>query len=175
MKYIKQYELFGMGTSKFLKEINKLINHAPVVGNSFLLAIIENDYSNFKKFTEQFDSLTKTKNDLIFLLKTEKNNNENEDRIDYITNLIERITTLLNNIFFETDTYGNTALLVAAKEGRLKMVKELIKIGFDIYHTNNKGETFYDVAINRYKFINNVKDWIEKTYPEIISANKYNL
>lgn len=73
------------------------------------------------------------------------------------------------------DSNGNTALLIAAKEGRLKMVKELIKAGANIFHTNNEGESFYDLAVNRYKFINNVKDWIEKNYPEVIDMKKYNL
>ena len=75
----------------------------------------------------------------------------------------------------EVDKFGNTALLIATSVGRLKMVKELIKNGADIFHKNNLGEDFYDVAINRFKFINNVKDWIEKTYPEIVMAKKYNL
>lgn len=73
------------------------------------------------------------------------------------------------------DKYGNTALLLAAKEGRLKMLKELIKIGANIYHKNKKGEDFHDLAINRFKFINGVKDWIEKNYPEFVMAKKYNL
>lgn len=75
----------------------------------------------------------------------------------------------------ETDDDGNTALLIASNEGKLTMVKELIKAGADITHKNNKGEDFYDLAVNRYKFINGVKDWIEKTYPEFVMAKKYNL
>jgi hypothetical protein len=55
------------------------------------------------------------------------------------------------------------------------MLKELIKAGANIYHTNNNGETMYDLAVNRYKFINNVKDWIEKNYPEVIAMKKFNL
>ncbi len=45
----------------------------------------------------------------------------------------------------------------------------------DITHKNKNGEDFYDLAVNRYKFINGVKDWIEKTYPEFVMAKKYNL
>lgn len=73
------------------------------------------------------------------------------------------------------DKNGNTALLLASKEGRLEMVKELIKAGANIQHKNNANEDFYDLAVNRYKFINGVKDWIEKTYPEFVMAKKYNL
>jgi len=80
-----------------------------------------------------------------------------------------------NSNLEEIDKHGNTALLYAAKEGRLKMLKELIKHGADIYHKNDKGEDFYDMAENRYKFINGVKDWIEETYPEIVASKKYNL
>lgn len=75
----------------------------------------------------------------------------------------------------EVDNDGNTALLIASSDGKLTMVKELIKAGADITHKNNNGEDFYDLAVNRYKFINGVKDWIEKTYPEFVMAKKYNL
>lgn len=75
----------------------------------------------------------------------------------------------------EVDNDGNTALLIASSDGKLTMVKELIKAGADITHKNKNGEDFYDLAVNRYKFINGVKDWIEKTYPEFVMAKKYNL
>jgi ankyrin repeat protein len=99
------------------------------------------------------------------------------ERADLIRSVSNKITIINQNYLSieSTDGLGNTALLFAAKEGRLKMVKDLIKAGANIYATNNKGENFYDVAVNRFKFINNVKDWIEKTYPELIMANKYNL
>ena len=75
----------------------------------------------------------------------------------------------------EADNNGNTALIVASHAGQLTMVKELINSGADITHKNNDGDDFYDVAVNRFKFINGVKDWIEKNYPEFIMAKKYNL
>ena len=75
----------------------------------------------------------------------------------------------------EEDMLGYTALLLACQYGTLHMVKDLIKKGADINHKNNKGEDFYDIADQRYQFINSIKDWIEKNYPEIIMAKKYNL
>lgn len=130
MKYIKTYE--ALAGSQITKKLLNDIRFNTNVWNDFLVSIVENDMSKFKK-----------------LIKTED--------LEY------------------QDGNGNTALLIAAKEGRLKMVKELIKAGANIFHTNNEGESFYDLAVNRYKFINNVKDWIEKNYPEVIDMKKYNL
>lgn len=130
MKYIKTYE--ALAGSQITKKLLNDIRFNTNVWNDFLVSIVENDMSKFKK-----------------LIKTED--------LEY------------------QDSNGNTALLIAAKEGRLKMVKELIKAGANIFHTNNEGESFYDLAVNRYKFINNVKDWIEKNYPEVIDMKKYNL
>lgn len=75
----------------------------------------------------------------------------------------------------ETDDKGNTALILAAKNHQLSMIKELIKAGANIYHENNDGENFYDASSNTYRFVNKVKEWIEKKYPEIITSKKYNL
>ena len=75
----------------------------------------------------------------------------------------------------DVDWEGNTALLIAASNGRLNMLKKLIEKGANIYHKNDKGEDFYDLAEGRYKFINNVKDYIEKEFPEYIETRKYNL
>lgn len=130
MKYIKTYE--ALAGSQITKKLLNDIRFNTNVWNDFLVSIVENDMSKFKK-----------------LIKTED--------LEY------------------QDGNGNTALLIAAKEGRLKMVKELIKAGANIFHTNNEGESFYDLAVNRYKFINNVKDWIEKNHPEVIDMKKYNL
>jgi len=81
----------------------------------------------------------------------------------------------INNINLEqVDINGNTPLLLASIYGRLKMLKKLIKNGANIFHKNNSGDDFYDIA-NRYKFINSMKDWIEKKYPEFVVLKKYNL
>lgn len=95
---------------------------------------------------------------------------KNDNDFKYELALAIKMMTLEN-----TNKYGNTALLVASKEGRLKMLKDLLKNGANIQHKNNAGEDFYDLAINRFKFINGVKDWIEKAYPEFVIAKKYNL
>lgn len=75
----------------------------------------------------------------------------------------------------ETDKYGNTALILAAKHHKLEVIKELLKNGANMYHRNNQGEDFYDASVNTYRFINSVTDWIEKEYPEFIMSKKYNL
>ena len=83
----------------------------------------------------------------------------------------------------EVDKNGNTALMIASMKGRVKMTKLLIDNGANIFHSNNQGKNFYDVAINdtatwskkSRKFINGVKNWIEENYPEIVMSNKYNL
>ena len=92
-----------------------------------------------------------------------------ENKFKNFKELIKRIN------LEEVDSDGNTALLIASGEGRTKMVKELIKAGANIYHKNNKGEDFHDLAKNRYKFINGTLDYIEKIFPEYIAAKKYNL
>jgi ankyrin repeat protein len=78
-------------------------------------------------------------------------------------------------ILEEIDKEGNTALLLASKYGRLNMLKKLIEKDADIYHKNNDGKDFHDLANDRFKFINRVKDWIEDNYPEFVMAKKYNL
>ena len=75
----------------------------------------------------------------------------------------------------ETDKYGNTALILAAKHHKLEVIKELLKNGANMYHKNDQGEDFYDASVNTYRFINSVTDWIEKEYPEFIISKKYNL
>ena len=130
MRYIKTREAFA--GSQISKQLLNDIRFGTKLWNDFLISIVENDMSKFKR-----------------LIKTED--------LEY------------------TNGNGNTPLLIAAKEGRLKMLKELIKAGANIYHTNNNGETMYDLAVNRYKFINNVKDCIEKNYPEVIAMKKFNL
>jgi ankyrin repeat protein len=111
------------------------------------------------------------KNDLIFII-----NDYNKLMTAIYNNEFSKFKKLIVSENIEdVDKEGNTALLIAASNGRLKMVKELIKQGADIHHKNNKGEDFYDVAVNRFVFINGVKDWIEKEYPELIMAKKYNL
>ena len=75
----------------------------------------------------------------------------------------------------DVDKYGNTPLLLTSKNGRIRMVKVLIDNGANISHKNNQGEDFYDIAVNRFKFINGVKDWIEKEYPEFVMTKKYNI
>lgn len=75
----------------------------------------------------------------------------------------------------EMDRDGNTALLIASANDRLKMLKKLIKSGANIQHKNNNGEDFYDVTENRYTFLNLTKDYIEKNFPDFIQAKKYNL
>jgi ankyrin repeat protein len=92
----------------------------------------------------------------------------NNDYLDF-----KKLVSITN--LEEVDKEGNTALLIASNYGRTKMLKELIKHGASITHENNEGEDFYDVSVNRFKFINGVKDWIEKEYPEFITAKKYNL
>jgi len=52
---------------------------------------------------------------------------------------------LLNEYNLEdTDTNGNTALLLAALNDKLTMMKDLVKAGANISYKNNKGEDFYD-------------------------------
>jgi len=75
----------------------------------------------------------------------------------------------------EVDFEGNTSLLLASSNGRLKMMKELLKRNANIHHKNNNGEDFHDLASNRYKFINLTREYIEKQFPEFIAAKKYNL
>lgn len=75
----------------------------------------------------------------------------------------------------EEDKFGDTALLVAASNGRLQMIKMLITRGANIYHKNKENKDFYDLADERYKFINLITNYIEKNYPEFISAKKYNI
>ena len=109
--------------------------------------------------------------DLVFM-----RNNYNLLMVAIYNNEFTKFKKLLKTIDIEyTDREGNTALLIACHSGRLRMVKELIKQGANIQHKNDKGEDFYDVAVNRFKFINGVKDWIEKEYPEFVMAKKYNL
>jgi ankyrin repeat protein len=104
----------------------------------------------------------------------------------------EKFQKLLNsNIDLEyEDADGNTALLLATRYRDLKMVKEIIKKGANIYHKNKSGEDFYDIA----KFVDkitikktfplkihlpintsSIKEWIEYRYPEFVDAKKYNL
>jgi len=75
----------------------------------------------------------------------------------------------------DIDKNGNTLLLIAAKNGRLAMMKHLVKAGADISHKNNNGDDFYDLTVNRNIFINRLKEWIEKKFPEFVIAKKYNL
>jgi len=84
---------------------------------------------------------------------------------------------LLNEYNLEdTDKYGNTALLLAALNDELTMMKDLVKAGANISHKNNEGDDFYDITESRNKFtINRSRYWIEKTFPEFIAAKKYNL
>ena len=102
--------------------------------------------------------------------------NWNELAIAIDENNFKNFKMYLNLVDIEkVDHDGNTPLILASKNGRLKMLKELIKKGANMMHKNKDNEDFYDAAINRYKFINNVKDWIEKEYPEFVAAKKYNL
>jgi ankyrin repeat protein len=85
------------------------------------------------------------------------------------------------------DSTGDTALIMASRHGRIKMVKKLIEKGADIFHKNKFNEDFYDVLNNRkfslpsdsgnYNYFRNLKmkRWIEKNYPEFLAAKKYNL
>jgi ankyrin repeat protein len=66
---------------------------------------------------------------------------------------------------------GNTALLMAAKIGDLKIVKELIKNGANIHHKNKNGDDVYDIT----KFNILIKECIEENYPEFVDAKKYKL
>lgn len=75
----------------------------------------------------------------------------------------------------DTDKYGNTALLIAAMNDRLTMMKHLVKAGANIFHKNNEGDDFYDLTVKNFKFINKAKDWIEEEFPEFIASKKYNL
>lgn len=50
------------------------------------------------------------------------------------------------------------------------MVKDLILNDANVYHTNKDGDNFYDLAIQR-----TLARWIEKNYPEVSTAKKYNL
>ena len=74
-----------------------------------------------------------------------------------------------------TDKNGNTALLLASSVGSIRMVKLLIDKGANIYHRNQEGSSFYDVAKNKYKFINGLQEWIEKEYDWLIKAKNYNI
>jgi len=93
-----------------------------------------------------------------------------------IGNDIKNFADLINTVDLEeTDRFGNTALLLASSNGRLVMLRKLIKREANIHNKNNKGEDFYDLAKTRYKFINKVKEYIEKELPEFVAAKKYNL
>lgn len=174
MKYIKQFEIFR-GAS-ITSQLSKTIKNASTLGNPLLNSIINNEYSDFNKNLRNINDLKTNLLDMELELKKLKEENLDEERIKQTELFIEHLKNIYNRFSLETtDYYGNTPLLIAAKEGRLKMLKELIKAGANIYHTNNNGETMYDLAVNRYKFINNVKDWIEKNYPEVIAMKKFNL
>ena len=93
-----------------------------------------------------------------------------------LNNEMKTFNKLIDDVDLEEeDINGDTALLIASYSGRLKMLKKLIEKGANIYHKNKEGKDFYDLAEERYKFINNVKDYIEKTFPEFVASKKYNL
>ncbi len=83
------------------------------------------------------------------------------------------------------DSTGDTALIVASRHGRIRMIKKLIEKGADIFHKNKYNEDFYDVLINRVfnlpmdssNYFRNLrmKKWIGKNYPEFLASKKYNL
>ena len=75
----------------------------------------------------------------------------------------------------DTDVNGNTALLLAAKNNDLTMIRYLVNAGANIRHKNNEGDDFYDIVTKQYKFINKPKDWIEKNLSEFVASKKYNL
>lgn len=75
----------------------------------------------------------------------------------------------------DTDVNGNTALLLAAKNNDLAMIRHLVNAGANIRHKNNEGDDFYDIVTKQYKFINKPKDWIEKNLSEFVASKKYNL
>lgn len=107
-------------------------------------------------------------------IKFEKN--MNDFMLSILDNDMNTFNKLIDSVNLEEENVdGNTALLIASYSGRLNMLKKLIKNGANIYHKNKEGKDFYDLAEERYKFINNVKDYIEKTFPEFIVAKKYNI
>jgi ankyrin repeat protein len=95
---------------------------------------------------------------------------------------MKKFNDLLKTVNLEdVDKDGNTALLLAADNGRLTMMRKLVKAGANIHHRNNNGEDFYDLAKNLHsgnhdnKWFNNPSKWIEKNLPEFVDAKKYNL
>lgn len=107
-------------------------------------------------------------------IKFEKN--MNDFMISILDNDMKTFNKLIDIVDLEEENVdGNTALLIASYSGRLKMLKELIKHGANIYHVNKKGKDFYDEANDRYKFINSIKDYIEKNLPVFVATKKYNL
>lgn len=186
-KYVKRIILkkddkYGYYNNKKIKEIvkNKYPHIEVVEIGSENYADVNKELSKItnkeKVLTELFNGgriTNSLKQDII-----NAKNDWNELMSDIVNVNYSHFLKLLNSNKYnleETDINGNTALLLAAKEGRLKMVKQLIKAGANIFHTNNDNENFYDLSLKKFKFINIVKDWIEKNYPEVIMAKKYNL
>jgi ankyrin repeat protein len=173
MKNIKTYELFfgNKITKSLLKEIEN-------IGLSdLIISIKNNNYKDFEKIIKKIkntnDNIIELKNNIE---KLKNNSNKNaEEMLEQYETFLRTFKKIKDHVIEIPDFYGNTPLLIAAKEGRVKMMKDLIDVDANMYHINKEGENFYDVAVNRYKFINGAKDWIEKNYPEYINANKYNI
>ena len=183
MKHIKIYEnfledlLFGNKRFDSFEKIHKIMLNST---NELSIAIINNNYKDFKKNLNRIIDVKKS------IVNIEKFENDVEITAEMtakklvvkaqMLKLKAKIESMLKYLGLDAENPdGDTALLIASSEGRLKMVKDLIKAGANINHKNKAGEDFYDMAINRFKFINNVKDWIEKTYPEWILARKFNI
>lgn len=107
-----------------------------------------------------------------FLLPSSKDE-INSVNIMYLDSGIEaRTNTLMWAIFGEGDLWE-----------KKKMFTALIDNGIDIYFKTEDGENFYDkLKRNKDPKTIKLKEWIEKTYPDIIekvemekSTNKYNL
>ena len=63
---------------------------------------------------------------------------------------------------------GLTVLMINSYDKKTKEMKKLISSGANMYLKNNKGQDFYDVAIEP------IKKWIRENYPEFISNRQNN-
>lgn len=126
--------------------------------------------SNYKFFNEGRIS-NAIKSDIIKIKY-----NRTEFMMSIVNNDMSRFRELIKiSDLEEIDKYGNTALMISCSEGRLSMVKMLLRYGANIHHKNKKGEDFYDMSLKDKSFFKSVKKYIENNYPEFVVSKKYNI
>ena len=91
---------------------------------------------------------------------------------DIATEINDDNTTSTANILTKIVTSNNSGLWE-----KKKMIKSVIDNGVDIYFTNEKGESFYDLIKDE-----RLKKWFDETYPNLVeqillnkNTIKYNL